>query len=61
MLGNPLAAVAWLGNTLGERGIALEAGHVVLPGACTKAIPFSAGDTVEASFSGLGTVSPRFV
>jgi len=61
VLGNPLAAVVWLANTLGERGIALEAGHVVLPGACTKAIPFSAGDTVEASFAGLGAVGARFV
>jgi 2-keto-4-pentenoate hydratase len=61
VLGNPLAAVAWLANTLAERGIALEAGHVVLPGACTRAVPFAAGDTVAASFDGLGTVTARFV
>jgi 2-keto-4-pentenoate hydratase len=61
VLGNPLAAVAWLANTLGERGLALEAGHVVLPGACTRAIPFAAGDTVEAAFDGLGSVAARFV
>ena len=61
VLGNPLAAVAWLANTLAGRGIALEAGHVVLPGACTRAIPVDVGDTVEAVFEGLGTVKVSFV
>jgi 2-keto-4-pentenoate hydratase len=61
VLGNPLNAVVWLANTLGERGIALEAGHVVLPGACTRAILVAAGDTVEATFERIGSVSARFV
>jgi 2-keto-4-pentenoate hydratase len=61
VLGDPLAAVVWLANTLGERGTALEPGHVVLPGACTRAIPVTAGDAVEATFERIGSVSARFV
>ena len=60
VLGHPAAAVAWLANTLGERGVALEAGHLVLPGSCTRAVPVAAGSTVRADFRGLGAVEVRF-
>ena len=33
VLGSPLNSLVWLANTVGARGITLEAGHVVLPGA----------------------------
>lgn len=59
-LGSPLNALVWLANTLGERGTVLEAGHVVLPGSITAAIPVSPGDTVTAEFAGLGTVTAGF-
>jgi 2-oxopent-4-enoate hydratase len=59
-LGHPAAAVAWLANTLAERGQFLDAGHVVLPGALTTAPPARAGDVFMASFAGLGTVRCRF-
>ncbi|MCE7004377.1 2-keto-4-pentenoate hydratase [Kibdelosporangium philippinense] len=60
VLGNPLSAVAWLANVLGERGVSLEAGHVVLPGSITAAVAVSDGDEVVATFDGLGTVTARF-
>lgn len=61
VLGNPLAPLAWLGNTLGERGESLRAGQLVVPGSFTAAQRVTTGDVVEASFSGVGTVSLRFV
>ncbi|GAB3969702.1 2-keto-4-pentenoate hydratase [Actinoallomurus sp. CA-150999] len=60
VLGNPAAAVAWLANTLGERGVSLEPGHVVLPGACTRAVDVVAGDVVTADFDVLGPVTVTF-
>ena len=60
VLGSPVNALVWLANTLGERGVVLEAGHVILPGSVTAAIPFSAGDTVSAAFDRIGSVSMTF-
>jgi 2-keto-4-pentenoate hydratase len=53
--------VAWLGNALARYGIALEAGQVVLPGACTAAVPVKPGSAVQARFEGLGDVEVRFI
>ena len=61
VLGNPLTAVAWLANTVGAFGVRLEAGHVVLPGSCTRAVDVAAGQRFQAEFGGLGSVSLRFV
>jgi 2-keto-4-pentenoate hydratase len=55
-----MSALVWLANTLGERGVTLEAGHVILPGSMTAAVPVAAGDTVTATFAGLGTVTACF-
>lgn len=60
VLGSPLNAVAWLANTVGPRGVTLEAGHVVLPGSMTRAPFVKPGDAVVASMSGLGTVTAVF-
>jgi 2-keto-4-pentenoate hydratase len=60
VLGSPVNALVWLANTLGEKGIALEAGHVVLPGALTAAVPVCAGTAVTARFARLGPVSVTF-
>jgi 2-keto-4-pentenoate hydratase len=48
------------GRAARERGQALEPGQVVLPGACTRAVPVTAGDTVTGEVDGLGAVSVRF-
>lgn len=57
VMGSPVNAVAWLANKLGEFGVAMEPGHVVLSGSFIKAIPFTAGDTMTATFAGLGDVT----
>lgn len=60
-LGDPLAVVAWLANTLGEQGIALEPGHLVMTGALHAAVPMAAGDVFRADFDRLGPVTVRVV
>lgn len=61
VLGNPATAVAWLANKVHPFGVRLEAGHVVLPGSCTRAYDVRAGQTVRADFDQLGSVSAVFV
>ena len=60
VLGNPVTAVAWLARTLGAFGVSLEAGQVVLPGSCTRAVTVARGDAVRAEFDRLGPVEVRF-
>jgi 2-keto-4-pentenoate hydratase len=60
ILGNPLAGVAWLANAVGAHGVALEVGHVVLPGTPVPAVPVAAGSHVRGSFSVLGDVLVSF-
>ena len=60
VLGDPTIAVAWLANKVASFGVRLQAGHVVLPGSCTRAYDVLPGDNVVASFSGLGSVSLSF-
>jgi 2-keto-4-pentenoate hydratase len=60
VLGSPVNSLVWLANTLGARGVTLEAGHVVLPGSVTAAIPINPGDTIAATFDRIGTVSITF-
>ncbi|MBO0820057.1 MAG: 2-keto-4-pentenoate hydratase [Nocardiopsaceae bacterium] len=58
--GSPVNALVWLANVLGERGVSLKAGHVVLPGSVTAAIPIAPGDTISAVFDRIGTVAITF-
>jgi 2-keto-4-pentenoate hydratase len=60
VLGDPTIAVAWLANKVASFGVRLQAGHVVLPGSCTRAYDVRPGDDVVATFSGLGSVSVSF-
>lgn len=60
-LGDPLAVVAWLANVLDERGLALDAGHVVMTGALHAAVPLAVGDHFLAEFDRLGSVGLRVV
>lgn len=60
VLGHPAAAVAWLANKLAEFDVALLAGQVVLPGAMCASVTIAPGDTFEATFTVLGTVSVSF-
>ena len=59
-MGDPVAALAWLANTLAPYGVTLEAGHFVMTGALHAAFPVVGGDEVRAEFDRLGPVSVRF-
>jgi 2-keto-4-pentenoate hydratase len=60
VLGDPTIAVAWLADKVASFGVRLQAGHVVLPGSCTRAYDVQPGDDVLATFSGLGSVHLQF-
>jgi len=60
VLGNPVTAVAWLANKVHAFGVSLEAGHVVLPGSCTRAYDVAPGDNIRADFDTLGGVCVNF-
>jgi 2-keto-4-pentenoate hydratase len=60
VLGNPVTAVAWLANKLHTFGVALEPGHLVLPGSSTRAVDVRPGDVIRAETETLGVVSVSF-
>lgn len=60
VLGNPVIAVAWLARKVAGFGVRLRAGHVILPGSCTRAIDARPGDVFRGDFAGLGSVSLTF-
>jgi 2-keto-4-pentenoate hydratase len=60
VLGNPTACVAWLARKVTDFGVKLEAGHLILPGSCTRAIDAVGGAVFRAEFTGLGTVTASF-
>jgi 2-keto-4-pentenoate hydratase len=57
VLGDPLAAMAWLANTLIAHGRPLQPGDIVLTGSMTPPQPMAPGDRFEADFPGLGSVA----
>jgi 2-oxopent-4-enoate/cis-2-oxohex-4-enoate hydratase len=60
-LGSPVNCVTWLANTLGEIGIPLKAGEVILSGSLVPLQPVQVGDNMQVSVGGLGSCSVRFV
>ncbi len=60
-LGSPVNCVAWLANTLGEFGISLKAGEVILSGSLVPLEPVQAGDSLRVEIGGIGSASVRFV
>lgn len=60
VLGHPLAALAWLANTLATRGRQLNAGEFVLLGSVVETRWVRAGDRVEIEVEGLGTARAEF-
>ncbi|HEX9039956.1 MAG TPA: 2-keto-4-pentenoate hydratase [Trebonia sp.] len=60
VLGNPTWCVAWLARTVASFGVKLEAGHLIIPGSCTRAIDATPGSAFRAEFAGLGTVTAEF-
>lgn len=59
-LGDPLLALAWLANFLGNQGESIPAGSIVMTGGLTRAHPAAAGQCFIAEFAQLGTVSAAF-
>ncbi|HEY3772908.1 MAG TPA: 2-keto-4-pentenoate hydratase [Solirubrobacteraceae bacterium] len=60
VLGDPCAAVAWLANALAPFDARLQAGDVILSGACTRMAPARAGDRFVGDFGELGRVELGF-
>ena len=61
VLGHPALGVAWLANKLGQLGVTLEAGHLVLSGSFTRVVWAQKGDTLHGDFGPLGGVAIQFV
>lgn len=59
-LGHPAHAIAWLANKLHDYDIVLKKGELILPGALSAAISVMAGDTIQADFGALGSVTVHF-
>jgi 2-keto-4-pentenoate hydratase len=56
-LGDPMAAVAWLANTLSPMGVTLPAGSVIMTGALHAMVPVAPGDVFRAEFDRLGSIT----
>ncbi len=61
VLGHPALGVAWLANKLGQHGVALEPGHLVLAGSFTRVVFAQKGDTIHGDFGPLGGIAIQFV
>jgi 2-oxopent-4-enoate/cis-2-oxohex-4-enoate hydratase len=59
-LGSPLTCVAWLADTLGRFGVALEAGEVILSGSLVPLEPVQPGDRMRVTIAGVGGAEVRF-
>ncbi len=57
VLGGPVQSVAWLANKLGDYGIGLKAGEIILSGSAVAAVPVGKGDSVNLTVDRIGTVS----
>jgi len=60
VLGSPLNSVAWLANTLGQYGISLKAGEIILSGSLAAMIPCQSDDDMTVTIEGVGSASFRF-
>jgi 2-keto-4-pentenoate hydratase len=61
ILGHPAKGIAWLANRIAEFGIALEPGHIVLPGTCTRSVRIGGHNRTAGRIAGLGEVSLQLV
>jgi 2-keto-4-pentenoate hydratase len=57
VLGHPYNSITWLAAKLAEFGERLRAGDTIMSGSFTRQFPLNAGDRVECTFSGIGTVA----
>jgi len=61
VLNHPANGVAWLANKIAPYDEQLDAGHVVLAGSFTRPTTAVRGDTLQADYGPLGSVSFRLV
>jgi 2-keto-4-pentenoate hydratase len=59
-LGHPALSATWLANKLGEFGVGLAPGDIVISGGITKMLPVKAGDEFVFSLSGQPPVTVTF-
>ncbi len=60
MMGDPINALVWFVNYMGEKGIGLKAGQFVSTGSCTGVIPAPGPTTAIADFGSEGQVKLVF-
>ncbi|EGX97143.1 TodF product hydratase, putative [Cordyceps militaris CM01] len=56
ILGNPLAATAWLVNSLAAYDVEFLPGQVIMPGSCLQAMPMDRPGRWSCSFEGWGSI-----
>jgi 2-oxo-hept-3-ene-1,7-dioate hydratase len=61
VLGHPALGVAWLANKLGQHGVGMDAGHIILSGSFTRVVFARKGDTLFGDFGSMGSVCVQFV
>jgi len=57
ILGNPLESLVEVSKMAEKYNVSLESNHIILAGAATSAVYVKEGDSVEAEFKNLGTLS----
>jgi 2-oxo-3-hexenedioate decarboxylase/2-keto-4-pentenoate hydratase len=60
VMGHPLEALAWLANTLAQRGRSLSAGEFVFTGSVVETKWLNPGDAVTMTIENVGTVEAVF-
>lgn len=59
VMGDPLAALAWLANWLSAQGEGLRRGQIVASGSCTGMTPIEGGELLRARFADVGEAVVR--
>lgn len=60
-LGSPINAIAWLANKLGEFGVGLKAGEVILSGALCAMVDIKPNDNMSINIGKIGSANCRFI
>ena len=60
IMGHPMEALAWLANSLAQRGRGVLAGEFVSLGSLVQTVWVNKGDVVTIDIAGLGKATARF-
>ncbi|MBI9001518.1 fumarylacetoacetate hydrolase family protein [Corynebacterium sp. CCM 9185] len=60
VMGHPLEPLVWLAGVLGEQGVTLRRGDLILTGSFCAAAPIAPGTVVEVDYGSLGTLTTSF-